>query len=397
MNSSLNLRLSKQLPILLLSISSLIFTSSCSKKETKTAKIVTESKVNTISKVVFGIIDDSTSAYLYTLTNTNGVKIKITNFGGIIVSIETPDKNGKLSHINLGFDSLSTYLKPHPYFGAIIGRYGNRIAKGKFTLNDNEYNLAINNEGNSLHGGTRGFDKALWSAEIVESENGSKSLRLTYLSVNMEEGYPGNLKTEVIYTLKDDNSLQINYSATTDEATVVNLTNHTYFNLNGDSSDVLSHELYINADKFVPVDKTLIPTGILQEVKNTPFDFSTPIAIGIHIDDDNTQIGYGAGFDHTWVLNKSSDSLILAATVYEPTSGRFLEVFTTEPGIQFYTGNFLNGSNIGFGGKVYNRRSGFCLETQHFPNSPNQRNFPSVILNPSQTYNSCTVYKFSAK
>ncbi|MEZ4904903.1 MAG: aldose epimerase family protein [Spirosomataceae bacterium] len=294
-----------------------------------------------------------------------------------------------------GYDTLGGYLKESPFFGALVGRYGNRIAKAQFTLEGNTYTLAANNGPNSLHGGKKGFDKVIWKAEMMEDQN---ALKLTYTSKDGEEGFPGTLNSEVIYRLTDDNALEIEYSAITDKTTIVNLTNHTYFNLNGGTSNILDHEVMINADKFIPVDKTLIPTGQLAAVTGTPFDFTKPTAIGARINDPkDEQIKVGGGYDHCWVVNGDIDSLRLAASAYEPTTGRLMEVYTTEPGVQFYTGNFLTGSITGKNGVVYNKRSGFCFETEHFPDSPNQPSFPSVTLKPGQTYKTKTVYRFSTK
>ncbi|MFN0048561.1 MAG: aldose epimerase family protein [Cytophagales bacterium] len=350
-----------------------------------------------IEKAVFGKISDSTSADIYTLTNANEMVVKITNFGGIITSIQTPDKAGKLAEVTLGFDSLASYVAPHPSFGAIVGRYANRIAKGKFTLNNQTYTLAINNGENHLHGGLRGFDKALWKAEIVKSDSGLSALKLTYLSRDMEEGYPGNLSLTVTYTLKNDNGLQIDYMATTDKPTVLNLTNHAYFNLNGAKTDVLAHEVKINASTFTPINKNSIPLGNLQDVKGTPFDFTTFTTIGANINADDEQIQFGNGYDHNFVVDKEKDVLALAATAYEPESGRVLEMYSTEPGVQFYTGNFLDGSLKGKNGIAYGKRFGFCFESQHFPDSPNQADFPTTVLNVGETFHSTTVYKFSVK
>lgn len=331
---------------------------------------------------------------IYTLTHKNGISAKITNYGGIVMSLNVPDKSGQFSDIVLGFETAEEYLKPHPYFGALIGRYGNRIAKGKFTLERKEYILAQNDGPNSLHGGLKGFDKVIWDAKPLDTPD-EPALELTYLSEDGEEGYPGNLLIKVIYTLTNDNELRIDYTATSDETTVINLTNHSYFNLAGAGyGPILDHEVLLNAAHFTPIDETLIPTGEIRPVAGTPFDFTEPTKIGLHINGDDEQLKFGLGYDHNWVLNSSDSSLALAARVFEPGSGRVMEVWTTEPGIQFYSGNFLDGSNIGKGGKVYQHRYGFCLETQHFPDSPNHPNFPSTVLKASQTYTSTTVYKF---
>ncbi|MGB3780108.1 MAG: aldose epimerase family protein [Tunicatimonas sp.] len=346
----------------------------------------------------FSTTPDGQTANLYTLTNANGVEAQITDFGGVVVSLKVPDRNDTLADVVLGFDSLKPYFEDSPYFGALVGRYGNRIAKGKFTLDGEEYTLAQNNMGNHLHGGLRGFDKVLWQAEPQSGDSSSAGLKLRYQSPDGEEGYPGALDVTVIYTLTNDNELRIDYQATTDAPTVVNLTNHSYFNLTGQGgSSILDHEVMINADRFVPVDSTLIPTGELAEVAGTPLDFRQPTPIGARIDDEHQQLAYGIGYDHCWVLNKEGGSRTLAATVHEPSSGRFLEVFTTEPAVQFYSGNFLDGTLTGKGGAVYEQRTGFCLETEHFPDSPNQPNFPSTELRPGETYQTSTTYKFSVR
>jgi aldose 1-epimerase len=350
-----------------------------------------------IKKESFGKLDDGTPVDIYTLRNPAGMQARITNYGGIVVSLLTPDKSGKFDDVVLGFDSLADYFNESPYFGAIIGRYGNRIAKGKFTLNGKEYTFAINNGANSLHGGIKGFDKVVWNAETKQSAK-DVSLILTYLSKDGEEGYPGNLSVKVIYTLTNANELKISYSATTDKPTVVNLTNHSYFNLAGaGNGDILSHEMTINADRFTPVDSGLIPTGELRSVKGTPFDFTAPAIIGARIDSNDIQLKYAGGYDHNFVLNKKGNEHSFAARVFEKSSGRVLDVYTTEPGVQFYTGNFLDGTLKGKGGKHYGRRCGFCLETQHFPDSPNKPQFPTTTLNPGETYSTTTVYKFSVE
>jgi aldose 1-epimerase len=297
----------------------------------------------------------------------------------------------------LGYPTLDGYLKPHPYFGAIVGRVGNRIAKGKFTLEGVTYKLATNDGENHLHGGIKGFDKVVWNAEPVR-EDSAVGVKFSYLSKDGEEGYPGNLSCAVTYWLTNNNELKIEYQATTDKATPVNLTHHSYFNLAGQGQgDILNHQLEILADRFTPVDKGLIPTGELRSVEGTPMDFRQPHTIGERINSDDEQLKFGLGYDHNWVLNKTSDSLALAARVYEPATGRVMEVRTTEPGLQFYCGNFLDGTLTGKEGRVYKHRYGFCLETQHFPDSPNQPKFPSTILRPGETYNTETVYRFSTK
>ena len=339
----------------------------------------------------FGNTPGGGIARLYTLKNRNGVQADITNYGGIVVSLIVPDRNGKPGDIVLGFDSLDGYLKGHPYFGALVGRYGNRIANGRFTLNGVEYKLAQNNGPNALHGGIEGFDKKLWNV----SDAGDQHLTLTYSSKDGEEGYPGKLDVEVTYTLTDLDELRIDYRATTDKDTVVNLTNHSYFNLAGQGSGLITdHSIEIPASRFTPVDKTLIPTGELKPVAGTPFDFTTPHKIGERIDAKDQQIEFGGGYDHNFVLDSEPGTLRLAARVTEESSGRIMEVSTTEPGIQFYTGNFLDGTLTGKGGKVYPRRAGLCLETQHFPDSPNHPAFPSTTLKPGHLYSTTTVYRF---
>ena len=350
-----------------------------------------------IEKVEYGKLPSGQTADLYTLRNAAGMTAKITNYGGIIVSLTAPDRNGKFEDVTLGQDSLSAYAKNNPYFGALIGRYGNRIAKGKFTLEGKSYTLVTNNMGNHLHGGTVGFDKVLWTATPIDGDE--PALKLTYTAKDGEEGYPGNLAVEVTYTLQKNNALKIDYQATTDKPTVVNLTNHSYFNLTGGAKrDILNHVVTLNADRFLPVDKTLIPTGKLQPVANTPFDFTEPTVVGTRINDStDTQINYGGGYDHAWVLSGSGDSSKLAATVYEPTSGRVMEVRTDQPAIQFYTGNFLDGSVMGREGFAYKKRYAICLETEHYPDSPNHPAFPTTELRPGQTYKTTTIYQFSTR
>ncbi len=355
--------------------------------------IMTEAKT-IVKKQTFGQTADGASVDLYVLSNKNAMEAAIMNYGGIVVRLKTPDRNGKLEDIVLGMENLDGYLKGHPYFGCIVGRYGNRIAKGRFVLNGVEYKLAKNNGENHLHGGIRGFDKAVWTAR----ETGAAGVEMSYLSKDGEEGYPGNLAVKVTYTLTDDNELRIDYSATTDKDTVVNLTNHSYFNLAGQGEgDILAHELMLNADRFTPVDSGLIPTGELRSVKGTPLDFTKPTAIGARIGQDDEQLKLGGGYDHNFVLNSGGGRLALAARVHEPRTGRVMEVWTTEPGVQLYTGNFLDGTIRGKGGKVYQRRYGFCLETQHFPDSPNQPEFPTTVLKPGGRYESTTIFKFAAK
>jgi len=354
----------------------------------ETKEKTTKQEPMKITKEIFGLVD-TTEVYLYTLTNKNGMQVKITNYGGIVTSIICPDREGNMADVALGFDELQPYLDGHPYFGCIVGRYGNRIAKGKFTLEGEEYTLAINNGPNHLHGGIKGFDKHVWKAK-EKSFPDTCFLRLRYTSADGEEGYPGNLRVMVTYSLTNDNELIIFYKATTDKATVVNLTHHTYFNLGGTQEDALDHMMSIAADKFVAVDETLIPTGELKDIKNSPMDFTTPHSIGERIAEVD------GGYDHTYVLNNMGE-LLKVADVYELNTGRLMEVFTTEPGIQFYSGNFLDGSLSGKNGIVYKQHHGFCLETQHFPDSPNQADFPSTILRPGDMYTQTTIYKFSTK
>jgi aldose 1-epimerase len=351
------------------------------------------SAVGTVEEADFGKTADGGDARIYTLRNRKGAEARITNYGGIVVSLKMPDRAGKFDDVVLGFDSLEPYFKQSPYFGAIVGRYANRIAKGKFSLDGKEYTLAINNRPNSLHGGVKGFDKVIWTAKPQSGKEGP-SLELTYVSRDGEEGFPGTLSTKVIYTLTENDELRIEYSATTDKKTVVNLCNHSYFDLAGaGNGTVLDHQLMINADAFTPVNKSLIPTGEIAPVKNTPMDFTSPMAIGSRIDEKFEQLHFGNGYDHNYVLNKKSGAMSLAARVSEPTTGRVMEVWTTEPGVQFYTANSLNIAH-GKGEKPYPHRSAFCLETQHFPDSPNQPNFPSVVLSPGETYHETTVYRF---
>lgn len=344
-----------------------------------------------VDSTAWGTTKDGTAVEQYTLTNAAGMQAKIITYGGIVTHLLAPDRDGKLGDVVLGFDDLDGYLKGHPYFGALIGRVGNRIAKGKFTLDGKEYTLAVNNGPNALHGGLKGFDKKVWRARPAEDGN---ALHLTYESPDGEEGYPGNLSVSVTYTLTPANELRINYTATTDKATPVNLTNHSYFNLRGPAAgDILGHELMLAADQYTPVDDTLIPTGEIKPVRGTPMDFTTPTAIGSRIDQLKGDPG---GYDHNYVL-RGGKPPALAARVYEPKSGRLMEMFTTEPGVQFYTGNFLDGSIKGKGGVVYRKHQGFCLEAQHFPDAVHHPNFPSIILRPGQTYKQTTIYKFSTK
>ena len=350
-----------------------------------------------ITKSLYGITEDNKKVNLYSFKTENGMQVDIINYGGIITSLKVPDKKGEIKDIVLGYNKLEDYITESPYFGSIIGRYGNRIAKGKFNLNGTKYELATNNDENHLHGGNIGFDKVIWKSETKIDSN-SSSLILKYLSTDMEEGYPGNLDTTVIYEIKNDNSIEITYQAKTDKTTIVNLTQHSYFNLSGDfNQSILNHKIKINADQFLPVNKSLIPTGDKLDVSMTPFDFRNFKKIEKDINVDDLQLNYGNGYDHCWVLNDSENGYRLIASAFDEESGRLMEVYSDQPGLQFYTGNFLDGSLPQKKEGFYNFRSGFCLETQHFPNSPNQSDFPSVILNPNETYYSKTSYKFKIK
>jgi aldose 1-epimerase len=356
----------------------------------------------TITKADFGITPDGKPVEIYTLKNDAGAEARIMTYGGIVQSLKMPDKNGTLADVVLGFDTLdgytsASYLKGCPYFGALIGRYGNRIGGAKFTLEGQTYTLATNNNGNMLHGGWKGFDKVVWTARPMPTTHGP-ALILTYFSKDGEEGFPGNLEVTAIYTLTDKNALKLEFTAKTDKSTVVNLTHHSYFNLGGQGNgDILGHLVYINANLTTPVDAGLITTGAFADVTGTPFDFRTPTAIGAHINDTNTVLQYGPGYDHNWVINNPPGQLGLQARVKDPASGRVMEVWSDQPGLQFYAGNFLDGSLTGKDGKVYQRRSAFCMEPQHFPDSPNHMNFPSVELKPGQVYHNTIIYKFSAE
>jgi len=369
----------------------------CNQPATKTTdKTMTDStKTITLpSASAFETTIDGKQTHLYTLKNKKGMEVAVSNYGGHLVSALVPDKAGKLVSVVLGFDSLSGYKKTiGNYYGATIGRYGNRIAKGAFKLDGKEYHLATNNAPNSLHGGKKGFNDVVWDAKQIDST----TVEMTYLSKDMEEGYPGNLNTKVTFHLTDDNAIEIKYEATTDKTTVVNLTQHAYFNLNGEGNgDILNHVAKIDADNYTPVDKTLIPTGKIETVKGTPFDFTTPKTIGKDIDADNQQIKYGPGIDHNFVLNKH-DITTPIATVTGDKSGITMEVYTEEPGLQFYTGNFMDGTHTIRGGKTDSHRTAFAMESQHFPDAPNQPQFATTTLKPGQTYKTETIYKFSAK
>ena len=354
-----------------------------------------------VTQAPFGTTPDSQAVEIYTLTNPHGIQVRAMTFGGIIVSLKTPDRTGELGDIVLGYDDLAHYVANSPYFGAIIGRYANRIAKGRFTLDGKTYQLPVNDGPNSLHGGTKGFDKRVWDAHSVQTDS-TVGVVFHRVSPDGEEGYPGNLDVTVTYTLKDDDELVIDYRATTDEDTPVNLTQHSYFNLDGaGNGDVLAQELMVNADSYTPIDSTFIPTGQIAPVAGTPFDFRTLTAIGARIDDDNQQLKWAGGYDHNFVLNRPdslpADALVHAVHALDPKSGRTLDVYTTEPGIQIYTGNFLDGTITGKDGKVYVHRGAFTVETQHYPDSPNEPSFPSTILHPGQTYQSRTVWKFGVQ
>ena len=377
----------------------LVLNNGCKDNKTKRENLEPEQmeKSQRITKSDFGTTAEGENVAKYTLENRDGIQVDIITYGGRITSLRTPDSEGNMKNVVLGFNNLAQYEKDNPFFGALIGRYGNRIAKGKFSLDGEEYTLAQNNGENSLHGGEKGFDKRVWDAAIEESDDSIK-LKLTYVSADMEEGFPGNLTTSVTYILNTDNSLEVLYEAVTDKTTVVNLTQHAYFNLSGDfSRTILDHVLEIDADKFLPVDSGLIPTGELASVEGTPFDFRKAKLIGKDIDAENEQLQLGGGYDHCWVLNRQSAGYRSVVKAYHPETGRSLEVLTEEPGIQFYTGNFLDGTLPAPNGGTYALRSGFCLETQHYPDSPNQPEFPSVTLVPGDRYTTKTTFKFSTK
>ncbi|MDT0644061.1 aldose epimerase family protein [Zunongwangia sp. F363] len=365
------------------------------KSENEPAEETAQNKNVVIEKSDYGTTPDGEKIEMYTLSNSNGMEVQIITYGGRITKLTAPDLNNNYQDVVLGFDSIGQYLEENPYFGAIIGRYGNRIAGGKFSLDGEEYTLPQNNGENTLHGGDKGFDKVIWKATPLEGKN---ALKLSYTSKDMEQGFPGQLETTVTYELKDDNSLNVEYKATTDKKTIVNLTQHSYFNLSGDfSKDILDHKVEINADEFIPVNENLIPTGEIRDVQGTPFDFREAQAIGKNIEAENEQILRGNGYDHCWVLNEQDSGVRYAASAYDPDSGRYLEVYTDEPGMQFYTANFLNGTLPAKGGGTYGKRTGFCFETQHYPDTPNQEGFPTVVLEPGETYTSNTSFRFSAK
>ena len=362
------------------------------------AREVTQTaKGGAVTRAPFGKLKDGSAVEVFTLTNAKGVEVRAITYGGIIQSWKVPDKAGKLADVVLGFDTIDGYQTDHPFFGAIIGRYGNRIGNAQFSLDGRTYKLAANNGPNNLHGGARGFDKQLWTGEIVKSDRG-QAVAFSRTSPDGEEGFPGTLKVRVTYILTDQNGLIVEYEASTDKATPVNLTQHSYFNLAGEGSGtILDHQLMINAERYTPVNDTLIPTGELAPVAGTAFDFRKPTRIGDRIDQPDVQLKNGKGYDHNWVLNRKQSGLQLAARVFEPKSGRTLEITTSEPGLQFYAGNFLDGTIKGKQGHVYGHRSGFCLETQHFPDSPNKPSFPSTILKPGQQYRTTTVFTFAAQ
>ena len=350
-----------------------------------------------VNKEFFGKTTDGDDVSEYTLKNSNGMEVSVISYGGIITSWKAKDRDGNYKDIVLGFNDLSDYETRSPYFGALIGRYGNRIKEGKFSLDGVEYDLVVNNGENHLHGGLNGFDKVIWDIE-KEVNDKSASLILRYTSRDMEEGYPGNLDVKVTYTLTNDDELRVRYEAETDKKTVINLTQHSYFNLSaGLSRDILAHQITIDANSYLPVDQTLIPTGEIKSVIGTPFDFRESKSVGDNIDEENTQLTFGNGYDHCWVLNKQDEGIRLVASAYDPLSGRLLEVSSDQPGIQFYSGNFLDGTLESKDGAKYEFRSGFCLETQHYPNSPNQESFPSVTLNPGEKYDTKTIFRFSTR
>jgi aldose 1-epimerase len=375
----------KQIAVLLLAAVAVFSFSSCKQKSIKNNKMVTSEK--------FGSFKGK-DVFLYTLTNKKGDVIKLTNYGAAIAEIDVPDRNGLRENVTFGYDNIDGYIKGDPYFGKIVGRYANRIAKGKFTLDGKEYTLDINNSPNSLHGGTTGWHSRVWDAQVLNNTD-YPAVKFTYVSQDMEEGYPGKVTCEVVYTWTDSDEIIMDYKATTDKNTVINLTNHAYFNLHGTGTgDILDHVLTINASSFTPVDSTLIPTGEIRPVEGTPFDFRTPHTIGERINQNYDQLILGKGYDHNFVLDNAEE---VDASVYDPSTGRLLEVITDEPGLQLYSGNFLDGTQKGRGGKIYRHRAGFCLETQHYPNSPNQASFPSVLLTPDEPFTSSTTYRFSIK
>tara|TARA_R110001583_G_scaffold55764_3_gene169121 strand:- start:90286 stop:91470 length:1185 start_codon:yes stop_codon:yes gene_type:complete len=384
--------------ILIFTILTLNFSCKIISKNSEKIAIQKMNKSVSIIESDFGTTVGDEVVKKYILKNEGGIEVGIITFGGRIITVNTADKKGKIQNVVLGFDNLKQYEIKNPFFGALVGRYGNRIAKGKFNLNDTEYTLAKNNGENNLHGGEKGFDKVVWKVEGIEETDSKASLKLSYLSKDMEEGFPGNLATTVTYTLNQDNSLDVLYEATTDKTTVVNLTQHSYFNLSGDfSQPIVDHEVEIDADEFVPVDGSLIPTGELANVEGTPFDFRKAKLVGAEINAENKQIELGGGYDHCWVLNDQKAGYRSVAKAYHSRTGRTLEVLTDQPGMQFYTGNFLDATLPTRNGGFYAKRSGFCFETQHYPDSPNQSEFPSVRLEPGEKYSTKTTFKFSTK
>lgn len=371
--------------VLLLSLAVVLFIFNACNQSAKNKEMV--------KKELFGT-QDGKEVYLLTLTNKAGNVIKLTNFGARITWIEVPDKAGKKDNITFGFDTFESMLKGDPYFGAVVGRYANRIAKGKFTLDGVEYSLAINNAPNALHGGPKGWHSLVWET-VTDEKAKEPTVTFTLKSPDMDEGYPGNMDIKVVYTWTDNNEIVIDYKCTTDKKTILNITNHAYFNLHGaGNGDILDHVLTINSTAFTPVDSTLIPTVASIPVAGTPFDFSTPHTIGERIMENFEQLKFGGGYDHNYILDNNSE---VDASVYDPSSGRFMEVISDQPGIQFYCGNFLDGTLIGHGGKPFIYRSGLCLETQHYPDSPNHPDFPGTVLNPGETFKSKTIYRFSVK
>lgn len=350
-----------------------------------------------IKKDIFGSLKNGTEVYLYTISNDKGSQIQITDYGATLVSAKVPDKNGKIEHVVLGFDRIEDYENLRIFYGSTTGRYANRIAKGKFTLNGVEYTLATNDGENHLHGGIMGFDRVVWNSEQIMIDN-LPAIKFSYLSKDGEEGYPGNLSVTVIYTFSRENALKIYYEMTSDKPTIKNVTNHAYFNLSGDlKHSILEHQLMLNADQFLPVGKGLIPTGEFRNVKGTPLDFTKPYKVGERINEDYQQLTFGGGYDHNYIINRNEDGLNYVGYVYEAKSGRRMDVYTSEPGVQLYTGNFMNGSHSGREGLPYKKRHALCLETQHYPDSPNQDHFPKTVLDPGEVYQSTTIYKFSVK
>jgi len=370
---------------------------SCQPKDQQSETEITETdEINMeVEARSFGVSNDGDSVTLYTLTNTNGMTMDVMDYGGIITSLQVPDRNGNMGDVVLGFEDLQSYLDGHPFFGALVGRYGNRIAGGTFSLDGEEFTLAKNNGENHLHGGPKGFDKAVWKSKVTDTPNGPM-LELEHTSPHLDQGFPGELQLKVTYLLSNDNELKIDYQATTDRPTIVNMTQHSYFNLNPQSPDILDHELRINADQYLPVDDGLIPLGSPQAVADTPFDFTEAHPVGSRIEQDHPQLKIGGGYDHTFVLNGDDGQMKLAAILYDPATGREMTVTTTEPGVQFYTANFLDGSLSGKG-KTYGKNAGLCLETHHFPDSPNQPDYPSVRLDPGEEYKTTTVFQFGIR